>query len=357
MPQVRTYKKGSIIYFDGETKNNFAYLLKSGACTRTKLAPETVQPERTRVNVGEFFGIKAALGVLQRDEMIQVSADSVVYVFTPKEFEDVIKKNVSIIFKMLKAFSNELRRIHKAIENLLHTDGSGGSNPESGLLGIGTYYLSQKKYRQAKYAFEKFLKRHGDSEDAAEAKQNLEMIEEALQNQGGGSESAGADDEEAETPAPKTAASKDWELLETPQSFQPEAGDSPEHKVFKDLAFIYSKKEFSKLESALPKLEALLGDEYQPGALFEKILLMRSRSKFYAKKYEEAMALAKDLVKNYKGSPWIFPAMAVIAESYRMQGQLDHAKAVYQKIVDNAKDAALSDFRKKAAERLAELDV
>ncbi|MBL8994566.1 MAG: Crp/Fnr family transcriptional regulator [Spirochaetia bacterium] len=251
MPQVRNYKKGSIIYFDGETKNNFAYLLKSGACTRTKLAPETVQPERTRVNVGEFFGIKAALGVLQRDEMIQVAADSVVYVFTPREFEDVIKKNVTIIFKMLKAFSNELRRIHKAVENLLHADG-GGSGSDSGLMGIGTYYLSQKKYRPAKYAFQKFLQHHGSSEEAAEAKQNLEMIDEALQNEGGGEADADAGGDEAEAPAPKAAAAQ-WALLETPQSFQPEAGDLPEHKLFKDLAFIYNKRNSRRSKRPCPK--------------------------------------------------------------------------------------------------------
>ncbi|MBL8994567.1 MAG: hypothetical protein JNM63_14575 [Spirochaetia bacterium] len=69
------------------------------------------------------------------------------------------------------------------------------------------------------------------------------------------------------------------------------------------------------------------------------------------------MALSKELVKNYKGSPWIFPVMVVIAESYQAQGQTDHAKAVYQKVVDNAKDPGFADFRSKAVARLAELDV
>jgi tetratricopeptide (TPR) repeat protein len=366
MPQVRTYKKGSVIYFDGESKNNFAFLLKSGVLTRTKLSPESVQPERTKLVVGEFFGIKAALGILPRDETIQVATDGVVFLFTPKEFEDVIKKNVSIIFKMLKAFSNELRRIHMAIENFMHTDGdAGGGDSASGLFGIGQYYFNQKSYAHSLYAFEKYLKHFSGGPDAEEAKSQIALIKE-IQSDKAAAMAAKAEEAESEmvfddVPAAKAPETKtkskvpDFLLFESPESFEPEAGDTPVHKSFSEIAFIYSKKEWVKVDPLLEKLITVVKAPVPQDPLSEKIFLARARVKFYLKKYEEASTLAKEFVKSFKGSKFSLFAMAIVAECYAAQDQLDHAKAVFQKIASSSSDPSLADLKNDVEARLQTL--
>ncbi|MBN8215460.1 MAG: Crp/Fnr family transcriptional regulator [Spirochaetes bacterium] len=374
MPQARTYKKGSIIYFDGEAKNNFAFLLKSGVCSRIKLSPESVQPERSRLVVGEFFGIKAALGVLPRDETIQVDADSVVFIFTPKEFEDVIKKNLSIIFKMLRAFSNELRRIHTSIESFLHTDGDAESNdPAARLLAIGNYYFNSKQYKPARYAFEKYLEHYADASGVSEAKDQLETIRQVLENRGeeeSGEAPAAAEAEAPETesapayaddsgetpmdePPPSKPAPASFQLFETKESYDVEKGDQTIHKAWGEIAFIFAKKEWAKADAAIARVVDALKGQTPAGSLFEKLFLARARLKFYLKDYEACTSLAKEFVKNYKGSRWTWHAMVCIGECYRAQDQLDHAKAVYGKIAASATD---EDLKAKASERLAEME-
>ena len=178
MPQVREYKKGSIIYFESEKKNTFAFLLKSGVLTRDKLSLETNSFEQSQLVLGEFFGIKGALGVLPRDETIRVARDAIVYIFTAQEFLALISKNISIIFKMMKAFSNELRHIHHAIENILvmDTDIADNNSNAGKLKNIGDYYLKKKKFSQAGYTFNRFLEYYPKHADVREVKQKLSTL-------------------------------------------------------------------------------------------------------------------------------------------------------------------------------------
>ena len=48
--------------------------------------------------------------------------DSNVIAFSIPEFEQVVTQNTRIILKMLKVFSNQLRRIHKRVQNLLYSE-------------------------------------------------------------------------------------------------------------------------------------------------------------------------------------------------------------------------------------------
>ena len=76
-------------------------------------------------------------------------------VFSVPEFEQLATKNTRIITKMLKVFSNQLRRIHRQVQNLLVSEEQ--VNPETGLYKIGEYYLKNKRYAQALHAFKRYL--------------------------------------------------------------------------------------------------------------------------------------------------------------------------------------------------------
>ena len=56
---------------------------------------------------------------------------------------------------MLKVFSNQLRRIHRQVQNLMVSDEQ--VNPETGLYKIGEYYMKNKRYGQALHAYKRYL--------------------------------------------------------------------------------------------------------------------------------------------------------------------------------------------------------
>ena len=202
MPKPVIYKANSIVYFKGDM-NESVYILKSGSVILKYQDIETGQELQDIISTGEFFGVKSALGKYPREETAFVIRDAEMLCFTVPEFEAVVMQNTRIIMKMLKVFSNQLRRIHKQLSNLIST--TEDEDPETGLFKIGTYYQECGKNVQALYAFRSYLTYYPSGKHVSEANENLQRVEILVQNQprgitptpsisplGGGSGSGGA---------------------------------------------------------------------------------------------------------------------------------------------------------------------
>ncbi|NJL32642.1 MAG: Crp/Fnr family transcriptional regulator, partial [Chloroflexaceae bacterium] len=120
-PKAMTYKPNSVIYFKGDVSDKI-YILKSGRINLQSEDIETGQEVRDYIQTGEFFGVKSALGKYPREENAQVLTDADVVCFSVPEFEQMAAQNTRVIMKMLKVFSNQLRRIHKQVSNLLEKE-------------------------------------------------------------------------------------------------------------------------------------------------------------------------------------------------------------------------------------------
>jgi CRP-like cAMP-binding protein len=142
-PKSIQFKANSIIYFQGDL-NEKIYILKSGRVSLKSTDIETGQEIQDMIQMGEFFGVRSALGKYPREETAIVLTPSVVIEFSVPEFEQLSAQNTRIIMKMLKVFSNQLRRIHNQVQNLL-TANQEGLDPEEGLFKSGTYDHNAKK--------------------------------------------------------------------------------------------------------------------------------------------------------------------------------------------------------------------
>ena len=340
MPNLREYKSGSIIYFEGERKNNLAFLLKKGKCSRSKLSFKTGTTENTPLLVGEFFGIKAAMGVLPRDETISVLSDSIVYVFTPQEFAAIISKNVSIIFKMLRAFSNELRHIHHAIEGILQsksTDPEGNKNSAK-LKDIGYYYLKKKSYPQAKYVFEQYLNHYPNSQEANKIKDQLSTTKAIL---------AGRLDASASFPSSATNFNRETQtidqlgeindiFIDPLGSLEPEPGEKILVETFNELVDVYKQKDLITCYQLVDRIDKLIETPFIKNRLCEKFYLLKPKIAYFRKNYPEAITSAKDFIKHYGNSYWLWNGLLIIAEAMLQNGNTNNAKAVYEKIFDGS---------------------
>jgi len=167
------YKSGSIIYFEGD-KSEFIYILKSGKLMLKSTNLNSGEEMIESVKLGEFFGVKSALGKYPREETAQTIGDTVVLVLTLQDFERLILKNVEVVKKMLRVFSNQLRRIHKNVRSAMSSHEA--INPSTELYKIGEYYYKAGVAAQASYAFKKYLDYYPDNEFAAEAAKRIEAI-------------------------------------------------------------------------------------------------------------------------------------------------------------------------------------
>src|SRR5215471_3738945 len=137
MPKPLQYGSGSLIYFQGDPAERI-FILQNGKVSLVYQDIETGADVKDFVQPGEFFGVKSALGRYSREENAIALSDTTVMVFTVPEFEAVAMANSRIIMKMLKVFSNQMRRVHRQVSKLMSKE---EVEPADGLFNVGEYYL------------------------------------------------------------------------------------------------------------------------------------------------------------------------------------------------------------------------
>ncbi len=173
-PKAINYKANSIVYFKGD-KGEYVYILQKGQVSLNSQDIQTGQELHDFVQTGEFFGVKAAFGKYPHDETAVVLVDSTVIQFSVDDFEQLLSTNDRVIMKMLKVFSNQLRRIHNQVQSLLSSDET--INPEKGLFSVGEYYFNNKRYQQAVDAFNRYLIYYPNGRFESEVRKKLEYAE------------------------------------------------------------------------------------------------------------------------------------------------------------------------------------
>lgn len=78
-PKAVQYKANSIIYFKGDTSER-VYILKSGKVSLKSNDIETGQEMQEMIQMGEFFGVKSALGKYPREETAIVLTLSLIHI-------------------------------------------------------------------------------------------------------------------------------------------------------------------------------------------------------------------------------------------------------------------------------------
>ncbi|RHX85196.1 tetratricopeptide repeat protein [Leptospira stimsonii] len=171
-PIIRNYKGGSIIYFEKDKAEDI-YVLRNGRVILTFPALDTGQEVKEDVRIGEFFGVKSALGKYPREETAQVIGNATILVFKPNEFEQFVAEKTHLILKMMKVFSSQLRQVHKKLKEILGQ--SDTRNPAFELMNVAEVFYKNNNLPHAVYAFEKYLQHYPGTAYSGRATELLEL--------------------------------------------------------------------------------------------------------------------------------------------------------------------------------------
>jgi TolA-binding protein len=296
-PKAVQYRANSIIYFKGD-KDERIYLLNSGKVSLNYIDIETGQELHDLIKMGEFFGVKSGLGRYPREETAVVLQDAGVMAFTPAEFEQLAAKNTRIITKMLKVFSNQLRRIHKQVQTLLVSDAQ--ENPETGLYRIGEYYLKNKRYGQALHAFKRYLVYYPTGAYAGDVTNKIVQAEEFVSRYGTGGTGGSAAPASRAAPAPAAVAAGAFD--EAPReapSKEKSAELSDTAQQYYNGVSLVSQGKYVDAHKAFKKiLEGGADQEYAAKAEFEM-----AKCLFHLKQYDACVKSFSGIVQKYPKHP------------------------------------------------------
>ncbi|MBI9105373.1 MAG: cyclic nucleotide-binding domain-containing protein [Spirochaetales bacterium] len=334
MPKPVRYKANSIVYFKGDSSES-VYILKSGSVLLKYQDIETGQELQDIISTGEFFGVKSALGKYPREETAFVVKDAEMLVFTVPEFESVVMQNTRIIMKMLKVFSNQLRRIHKQLSNLISTGED--ENPETGLFKIGVYYQKCGKNVQALYAFRRYLTYYPAGKYVNEANENLQRVELLVQNAPSYNVSSPSVSPLPGASGGASAGSSGGTMSDTAKEYYKGVNQ-------------FSQEKFGDALNIFKNVIVGGGDsEYQAKAQFEV-----GRCLFSMKKYDTCIKHFSAMIQKYPKHPDMLEALLCVGNSYEKKEEIPKAAGFYKKIITMASDG--TQIHKKAARALEGLE-
>jgi TolA-binding protein len=307
MPKPAQYRSGSLIYFQGDPAEKI-YILQSGKVSLVYQDIETGVDVRDPVQPGEFFGVKSALGRYPREENAVALSETSVMAFTVPEFEAVAMANSRIILKMLKVFSNQMRRVHKQVSKVMAKE---EQPPADGLYNVGEFYLKNKRFSQAKHVFSRYLTFYPSGKNAIQASKNLEIAENALSHYGDGKGPGVAISRAA---APAQSSPQDNERMA---------------KAYNDAVSMISQ---GKYQEAFMSFKLIVDSNAGP-ELTAKASFEIGRCMFLLSKFEDSIKYFTNMLTKFPKHPDLREAMFIMGQCNEKIGRNDQAAAFYKKIL------------------------
>jgi len=322
MPKPVQYRSGSVIYFQGDPADKI-YILQNGKVNLVYQDIETKLDSRDPVQPGEFFGVKSALGRYPREENAIAMSETTVMIFTVPEFEAFATTNSKIILKMLKVFSNQMRRVHKQVSKIMAKE---EQSPADSLFNVGEFYLKNKRFSHAKYVFSRYLTFYPSGKDAIKAAKNYQIAENALSRYGDGKGPGvtlnNAPLEKSEADPEKTA------------------------KTYYDAISLISQGKYQEAFTSFKTiLDSNTDSEWTVKASYEI-----GRCMFLLKKYEESLKHFKSMLTRYPKHPELKDSMFIMGQCNEKLDRKDQAAAFYKKILSmcGSKDEDIAEKVRKA---------
>jgi len=320
-----TFNGSSVIYFRGDASKKI-YILQSGRVILKREDIETGQEQQEAIQTGEFFGVKSALGKYARDEDAVVVSDAQVVMFTVEEFEQLVSSNSRVGMKMLKVFSNQLRRIHSKVQSLLALE---ERNPEDGLFSNAEFYLKRKRYAESIYILRKYQQVFPQGRFLDKAAKYLKTAEEYLAKYGANNGPSIIKDD---APGVKSPSVKKKEVVET----------TPEEKQYYDALSLSGQTKYKEAIEIFQHLFESTEDEQ----IKQNCALELGRCMFSLKQYDVCIRHVGTISKTMSNHPDMGELMFLVGQCYEQMSDKTKAASVYERIL-NMGTGLSDDVRKK----------
>jgi CRP-like cAMP-binding protein len=167
---VVNFKQNAYITIEGKQSNDKFYIIKAGKVSIVRQAlneTETLIP-------GDFFGVISAMSNHNHIETALATTDVALIVVDKDQFPLLIQKNNPIAMKIILSFSRKLRELDTSMAELSLKSIS--TEDVVNLFSVGEFYVNQKQYNHAFYAFYRFMQYCPNNELSTRAKEYLMKI-------------------------------------------------------------------------------------------------------------------------------------------------------------------------------------
>jgi TolA-binding protein len=343
-PVIKNYKDQSIIYFEHD-RSDEVYVLRSGRVILTYTPIDSKNEVKEDVRVGEFFGVKSAIGRFPREETAQVVGSASVLSFKLPDFEAFVSERTHLIIKMMKVFSNNLRQYHSKVREQLGQQGDAKS-PAFELMNVAEVFYKNGQLEHAIYGFEKYLSHYPKGAYSARAQELLNLAKRSAQYPTNMPEITYEFEKKSVQPG---SLQSEIETVRTQGSEAPT--ESPE-SLLKQAKSNFSLGDY---HGAIPKLKAILAQPSYSEAekqVVEEATLMLGNAQKNSKDSDGAFVTFSNFIKNYPRSEKVKEVMFSLGEVAESKNEVAKAIAIFSKV---ASMSSQDDLTQKAKQKIEAL--
>ena len=168
------FAANSYIIVEGKRNADRFFIIRSGKVRVFKEVEIVAEEQSDLLGPGDFFGVVSTMSGHSHIETAQALTDVTLISVQKDQFSQLIQNNAPIAMKIILQFSKRMRFLDKALTSL--TLKNKAVEDPSHIYHVAEYYAQQSQFKQAFYAYQKYIKCCPSGENVQNSVERLKKI-------------------------------------------------------------------------------------------------------------------------------------------------------------------------------------
>ncbi|MFN3411932.1 MAG: Crp/Fnr family transcriptional regulator [Exilispira sp.] len=181
--QISRYNPNSVIMISGDNNNKAFFIIQDGAVKLTSPLSKIIDDIDVDLTKGDFFGVESCMANLPRIEGAVSTAPTIIISILRDQFPYLIQRSPTIPIKIIKSFSEKLRKYDHYFASLsLKAASQSNINEEDIIYSNAKYYEQHSKFAFAYKIYLTYIRLYPDGKYINDAKQKAVNLKPYCEN-------------------------------------------------------------------------------------------------------------------------------------------------------------------------------
>jgi CRP-like cAMP-binding protein len=168
------FAKDSYIIVEGKRNADKFFIIRSGKVRLSKSVQIVAEEQGDTLGPGDFFGVVSTMSGNSHIETAQAITDVTLISVGRDQFSQLIQGNAPVAMKIIMQFSKRMRYLDEALTRL--TLKNNAAEDPSHIYNVAEYYARRNQFKQAFYAYHKYIKHCPKGENVPNAVDRMKKI-------------------------------------------------------------------------------------------------------------------------------------------------------------------------------------
>ena len=151
------FQKDSYIVVEGKQNADRFFIIHQGKVRISKAVEVVAEEGGNTLGPGDFFGVVSTMSSHSHIETARAMTEVVLISVHKEQYSQLIQKNTPVAMKIILQFSRRLRYLDEALSRITLKSNISLETDISHLFDVAEYYVRQSQYKQAYYAYAKYM--------------------------------------------------------------------------------------------------------------------------------------------------------------------------------------------------------